>query len=185
MILIFDLDGVLTETKELHETAFLKALKENGIEMSREEHKKLCGLPTLTKLKIIGVQDPEKINRRKQEITETLPVKIPKHIPHLLWALKSEGHRIWMASNASRKFCQRVMENIGDVFTGMVCSEDYKPKPSPEMYLSIMGKEKAVIFEDSIHGLGGAYLSGALVCPIDDPYQLTYEKVRRFISCST
>ena len=75
--IIFDLDGVLVETKEIHFEALNLALKKFGYnEISFEDHVKIFdGLPTNEKLKILNKKDKlpkEKfsiIKKYKQKIT--------------------------------------------------------------------------------------------------------------------
>ena len=57
--IIFDLDGVLIDSKKIHFLALNKSLKENKInyQISYEDHlKKFDGLPTKKKLEILNKQ---------------------------------------------------------------------------------------------------------------------------------
>ena len=106
-LIIFDLDGVLTESKDLHFDALNKALIfYNETPISHEEHiSKYDGNPTLTKLRLKGITDSEKsnvINYKKQEITgELLEKKIQRDekFINIFKRLKEEGYIINVASN--------------------------------------------------------------------------------------
>ena len=87
--IIFDLDGVLVDTKLIHFEALNSALKKyNFEEISIEDHVKIFdGLPTIEKLKILQktIKLPKKffskIQKFKQKITsEILKKKIKKII---------------------------------------------------------------------------------------------------------
>ena len=78
--IIFDLDGVLVDTKKIHFEALNLALKKyNFNEITFEDHVKIFdGLPTNEKLKILNKKDNlpkksfSKINKYKQKITQRL-----------------------------------------------------------------------------------------------------------------
>ena len=56
-LIIFDLDGVLVDTKKIHYIALNEALKKSGLKktISYEDHlRKFDGLPTNEKLKILN-----------------------------------------------------------------------------------------------------------------------------------
>ena len=85
---IFDLDGVLVDTKQIHFEALNKALKKyNFKEISFNDHIKVFdGLPTLEKLNILNKKNKlpkkffSKINKYKQIITaEILKKKIKRN----------------------------------------------------------------------------------------------------------
>ncbi|MDC0445803.1 HAD hydrolase-like protein, partial [Candidatus Pelagibacter sp.] len=79
--IIFDLDGVLIDSKKIHYLSLNKSLKENKIDyqISFEEHlKEFDGLPTKIKLEILNKQKVvpkssfKKIVEKKNEITREL-----------------------------------------------------------------------------------------------------------------
>ena len=79
-VIIFDLDGVLVDTKMIHFEALNLSLKKYGYEeISIDDHVKVFdGLPTNEKLKILNKKDKlpiknfSKINKYKQKITANL-----------------------------------------------------------------------------------------------------------------
>lgn len=57
---IFDLDGVITDTAELHFIAWQKIVKQLGIDYTKEDNEKLKGLPRIDTLKaIINLKKPD------------------------------------------------------------------------------------------------------------------------------
>ena len=82
-VIIFDLDGVLVDTKMIHFEALNLSLKKYGYkEISIDDHAKVFdGLPTNENLKILNKKDKLpiknflKINKYKQKITARLTEK--------------------------------------------------------------------------------------------------------------
>ena len=81
--IIFDLDGVLVDTKKIHFEALNISLKKFKFkEISVDDHEKIYdGLPTLEKLNILNKREklPRtfffKINKYKQQVTSKILIK--------------------------------------------------------------------------------------------------------------
>ena len=75
-LIIFDLDGVLTESKDVHFRALNSALDfYSYATISYEDHiSKFDGKPTKEKLKQLGIDESEhnKINKKKQSVTANI-----------------------------------------------------------------------------------------------------------------
>ncbi len=182
---LFDLDGVLVDAVELHQRAFLDAVMPYR-SISREEHMRtLNGLPTRKKLEKLGFSPEmiEKINKEKQEITLPLIPQMIHPIPkvsHVIAAIKSFDIPFAVCSNSIRNTVELMLEAIElDGHAFFISNEDVKhAKPDPEMYLTAITKmglqpQDVLIVEDSPIGLEAAYKSGAQVCPISNPYDIT------------
>ena len=97
--IIFDLDGVLVDTKMIHFEALNLSLKKYGYkEISIDDHVKVFdGLPTKEKLKILNKKDKlpiknfSKINKYKQKITSSLLKKKIKRKRRLASSLNCPG----------------------------------------------------------------------------------------------
>ena len=83
---LFDLDGVLVDAVDLHQKAFLEAVKPYKEIDEAYHHQHLNGLPTKKKLDKLGfyTDQIEEINSRKQEITFDLIPKLIKPVPEVL-----------------------------------------------------------------------------------------------------
>ena len=115
-LVVFDLDGVLVEARNIHYHAFNRALAtiDKKYIIEREEHLSMYdGLPTRKKLEILTKEKglPEdtytEIWQRKQECTadiikETVNIEDHKTIAKALQILKAEGYTIYCASNSIR-----------------------------------------------------------------------------------
>ena len=186
-VIIFDLDGVLVDTKKIHFEALNKALeKYNFKKISFEDHVKIFdGLPTLEKLKILHKNNKlpkkffSKINKYKQKITsEILKKRIKKNQSTLkIFKNLNKKYKIAVATNAVSSTLKICLNKLGisryvDFKLG---NEDIKfAKPNPEIYLRIFIKfgiypSEALIIEDSHYGREAAISSGAKLLPIKPP----------------
>jgi HAD superfamily hydrolase (TIGR01509 family) len=198
---IFDLDGVLVDSKELHFESLNLALSEIDVRyvISKEDHiNKFDGLPTNKKLEILSkdrqlpVDLYNKIWLRKQEITTTLiknNTKESEDLIELFSYLKLKNIIIYVASNAIRNTVKLYLLklNLMEYVDGFLSNEDVKKsKPNPEIYLKIMSKEsvspkETLIVEDSFVGVTAAFNSCANVCIVKDSKSLNKKLIQSYI----
>ena len=195
-LIIFDLDGVLIDSREIHYESLNLSLErlDKKYTISREEHLSLYdGLPTSQKLKILTekrglpVERYEEIWRNKQD--ETLKIFSSLNIDSQLIAyfqkIKKLGYHICVASNSIRNTVKIVLLKLGllEYIDYYISNEDViKNKPFPEMYWKCMTvcnciPRHTVIFEDSHIGRQGAIASGASLVAVENRDDLTEEKI--------
>lgn len=199
--LIFDLDGVLVETKEIHYRALNKALKQNGLEeISLEEHlEKYNGLPTLAKINLLkenGVvlekQLEKKILKDKKIFTkeELENLGEDRELVKILYCLCIDPKmRIGVASNAIRETVVDILDklNISCYVDFILSNEDVsKPKPNPEIYIKMakqlkLKPEQCLVFEDNSYGIESALNAGCCVLKITSTEHLK-EILRTYIA---
>lgn len=197
-LFIFDLDGVLIESRELHYHALNDALAsvDPKFIITREEHLSTYdGMSTSSKLKLLaetkGLPASQFTYVWEQKQKATI-VQLKKHISKsdqlvaICDYLRSRGYKIAVASNSIREtirvslLCLGIMEYVDYVMS----NEDVKrTKPYPEMYWQCMIALNAIprttiIAEDSHIGRQGAIDSGAILLPIQDSFDLTLDKVK-------
>jgi len=195
-LVIFDLDGVLIESRELHYEALNDALRKvgNNFVITREEHLSLYdGLNTTKKLEMLSEKkglDRKYFNQiwqDKQVATFNLIRQFPKNnkLRQMFAKLSSNGIKIAIASNSIRETVKLALLSIGvmEYVDYYVSNEDVKrTKPYPEMYwqcmtaLNVLPKN-TVIIEDSHIGRQGALDSGGHLVPVKDSHDLTMEKI--------
>ena len=195
-LVIFDLDGVLIESRELHYEALNDALRKVGTEyvITREEHLSLYdGLNTTKKLEMLSEKKGldrkffNQIWQDKQVATFNLIRQFPKNnkLRRMFAKLSSNGIKIAIASNSIRETVKLALLSVGvmEYVDYYVSNEDVKrTKPYPEMYCQCMTAldvlpKNTVIIEDSHIGRQGALDSGAHLVPVKDSYDLTMEKI--------
>ena len=203
-LVIFDLDGVLVEARDIHYYALNRALStiNNKYAISREEHLSTYdGLPTKKKLEILSkekglpTQNHQDVWERKQECTadiikEHINREDHKYIANALNTLKHKGYEIYCASNSIRSSVKLMllyagyMEHIDEYFS----NEDVKfPKPHSEIYLTCMVKagvnpKECLIVEDSHVGRKAAHESGAHVMGVRGLEDITSKNINAAIN---
>tara|TARA_Y100000004_G_scaffold48036_1_gene52889 strand:- start:140 stop:1510 length:1371 start_codon:yes stop_codon:yes gene_type:complete len=200
-LIIFDLDGVLVDARELHYEALNRALKSLGDQyvITREEHLSTYdGLPTKKKLTALTKNKglPESLHNKAWEAKQNFTHKIineemsfDERLRGVLRRLKAEGYAITVASNSIRESVKMMLIRKGllEFIDFFYSNQDVnKPKPSTEMYLKCMIKAgydpvNTVIVEDSHVGREAAVNSGANLCAVRDPNDVTYENIRKVI----
>lgn len=199
-LIIFDLDGVLLDSREIHYESLNRALERLGTEfvISREEHLSLYdGLSTtkklemLTERKSLPKNSHDFIWNKKQEITIELYQGISRSekLISFMEDLKKRQYKIAVASNSIRSTLKLALLKLGimELVDFFVSNEDVKkPKPSPEMYwkcmLSLNALPKTtVIIEDSHIGREGALNSGAHLVTVENSDDLTVDKIEECI----
>ena len=194
---IFDLDGVLIDSKELHFEALNEALREFGpqFEISHRDHStKYDGLSTKRKLEILNLEKGfpiehfESVWKLKQDITVRMlgEIEQDEELVTFMDYLQYIGLKLAVASNSVRNTIDIVLKNLGinNYFSLILSNEDVKSsKPHPEIYWKTMMHfgvvpDVTVIFEDSYVGRLAAQRSGARLIPIDNRKDLTWQKIR-------
>lgn len=199
-LIIFDLDGVLVDSRDMHYKALNRALYDvkPDFMISREEHlSKFDGLSTSKKLKILESRGLDKkfhneIWLKKQEYTNKIineEYQYDDRLRNVLSELKRDGHTVYVASNCIYKTIQTILVKKGfmEFIDYFISNEDVKnPKPSPEIYYRCMiranqSTNNTFILEDSPTGRKAAYDSGANVIEVENPSQVTIEYIKKHI----
>jgi len=198
-LVIWDLDGVLIDSKEYHYNAFNTALPID-YKITREEHVSIYdGLPTRAKLELltknkglpVGLYD--NIWEAKQEATQKIfndRVKRDVNLIYYFDQLSKCGYKIAVASNSIRNTVKIILLRLGimEYVDYFVSNEDVsRNKPYPEMYWKCMIAVGAlpgdtVILEDSHIGRQGAMDSKAHLIPIENREDLKQDTINRIKS---
>jgi len=192
-LVIFDLDGVLVEAKNIHYDALNQALgKDYAIDWN--EHLSVYdGLKTnqklemLTERKGLPTELHSEIWENKQKHTLQMLKELPpdEALQSVMNSLVECGYKIAVCSNSIRKTVLTVLSKLGIMeFMDLVISnEDVKnSKPHPEMYwkaISMMSclPEETLIVEDSPYGLLAASRSKSHVLRVTNPQDVTYDNI--------
>ena len=199
-LVIFDLDGVLIDSRDMHYEALNCALEnvDKKYIINRDEHLSLYdGLPTsrklamLTEKKGLPVDIHQQIWEDKQKATFEIFSKLKNDFELMLYFrnLKDEGFQIAVASNSIRNTVKLGLLKLGvlEFVDYYVSNEDVvRNKPFPEMYWKCMTACNAlpkdtVIFEDSHIGRQGALDSKAHLIPIENRHHMTEKKIEEAI----
>lgn len=199
-LIIFDLDGVLIDSKKIHFLALNKSLAnvDKKYIITKKEQKKFYeGLPTSEKLKILTKQKGlannmyKIINQKKQEYVyeKFSKIKQDKELIKIFIYLKNNNFNIAVASNSIRKTLDLCLSNLGiSKYVDISFSnQDVKfSKPDPEIYIKILehfnlSPSSAIILEDSEIGIKAAKASGANVVKIKKRSEISLKFMKKVV----
>jgi HAD superfamily hydrolase (TIGR01509 family) len=193
-LVVFDLDGVLIDSKQIHYEALNRALGDEYA-ISIEEHlANYDGLPTRSKLNMLSERKGlptdrhASIARTKQKATVDIlkeTVEPRDDFTDMCRELKDRGYTLACASNAVRDTVKMSLLklNLIEYFDFWYSNEDVeKPKPHFEMYFKCMLKanckpSETLIIEDSHIGRQAVLDSGANLLAVEDTKDIYLSKV--------
>jgi beta-phosphoglucomutase-like phosphatase (HAD superfamily)/dTDP-glucose pyrophosphorylase len=197
-LIIFDLDGVLVEAKNIHFDALNEALGSKYAIEWNEHLSKYDGLKTnqklemLTKEKGLSTELYKQVWDEKQRLTlkKLSDLKPSTQLQMCMGILVNEGYKIACCSNSIRKTVLTVLSKLGiiEYFDLILSNEDVKnSKPHPEIYwkaISMMGclPEETLIIEDSPFGLLAASRSKSHVMRVESPKDVTYNNIYKHLN---
>ena len=196
-LVIFDLDGVLVEAKEMHYQTLNQAIEKIAgkeyIITSAEHLSTYDGLKTNQKLEMLTKRKnlPSMYHSGVWEIKQALTLqaisklKESTQLKVCMSTLSSSGYKIACCSNSIRKTVLTVLSKLGiiEYFDLIISNEDViNSKPHPEMYWKAMSKigvlpEETLIVEDSPYGLLAASRAKAHIMRVGNPEEVTYNNI--------
>jgi len=197
-LVIFDLDGVLVESRELHYDALNDALREIDPKyvIQRDEHlSRYDGNTTSKKLRMLTEDKglPEELYsqvwERKQFFTRVwIEERItPNHSAiKTITQLRGFGIKVVVASNTIRDNVRLFLHKLGllHLVDHYYSNEDVDhPKPHGQIYIRAMFENgvnatETLIIEDSHIGRTAALNSGAHLCAVRNPSDVTLEYIQ-------
>lgn len=198
--ILFDLDGVLVHTDELHYRAWKKMADLHGIFFNKNINNQLRGVSRMESLDIIlrNYHGPalspeekealaeEKNHYYKEELMSMTPDDVTAEVCETLSALKAAGIRVAVAS--SSKNTKFILKQVGldDVFDAVSDGTNIKKsKPDPEVFLKAaeyiaLKPQDCLVVEDAVAGIEAAKRGGMKAAGIGDA--AFYEKTDYSIS---
>lgn len=195
-LIIFDLDGVLINSKDWHYQALNESLEkiDKKYVISYEEHLSFYdGLNTTKKLEMLSEKKGldkkyyQQIWEDKQKATFKIlkELKFDYKLINIFKKIKEYKYFICVASNSIRETVKLCLIKLGiaEYVDYYVSNEDVKyTKPFPEMYWKCMKTLKClpkntIIVEDSHIGRQGAIDSGSQILAVENYEDLTEDKV--------
>jgi HAD superfamily hydrolase (TIGR01509 family) len=195
-LVLFDLDGVIVDTKQVHYEALNDAIAsfDPKFIITEQEHvSRYDGLKTRTKLNMLSDEKGlpysahQEIYDKKQELTIYHFSKIPtdERMRGIFQSLRKEGYMLGCCTNCIRRTALVALAKVGviEYLDVIVTNDDVKnPKPHPEIYwkaMSMMGclPEETLIIEDSPQGLLSAARSKAEVLRVNNSSDVYLSKI--------
>ncbi len=177
--IIFDLDGVITETSEYHYQSWQRMADEEGLDFNREVNEKLRGVSRRRSLEIIlddkelTEQEMNKLMDKKngyyQEYLKDMDENdmLPGAMDLINTSLE-KGFKLAIASSSKNAKTVISALKIGDLFETI--SDGFSvdnPKPAPDLFLFTAEKlelspEECIVFEDAKAGIDAAQAANML-----------------------
>ena len=195
-LVLFDLDGVIVDTKQVHYEALNDAITQVDPKyiITEEEHiARYDGLKTLTKLNMLSEEkglpytDHNQIYNSKQELTIKHFSKIPtsEKMRNIFKTLREDGYLVGCCTNCIRRTALVALSKVGviEYLDVIITNDDVKnPKPHPEIYWKAMSMmsclpEETLIIEDSPQGLLSATRSRADVIRVNNSSHVSLDKI--------
>lgn len=177
--IIFDLDGVLLSTDEMHFQAWKSITDELGIPFDRTINNRLRGVSRMESLEIILEQSPRAFSREEKEalaerknnryrtlLKSLTPDAVAPEVRETLSILKARG--IKLAVGSSSKNTKLILSLTGlDHFFDAVSdgTNITRSKPDPEVFLKAadfigLRPEDCAVVEDAVAGIDAAIAGG-------------------------
>jgi HAD superfamily hydrolase (TIGR01509 family) len=174
---IFDMDGVISDTQKLHSFVEMQILKEHGVSLNVDEiTEKYSGIPDEIFFRevtegLVPEQDLPEIIRKKwermYEFSKDKIIPVPGAI-ELIRKLHYQQLMLGVASSSPKAFVKLVLSKLGvaGFFQAVITKEDVKKsKPDPEVFLTAAQRlgvrpDECVVIEDALSGIRGAKKAG-------------------------
>lgn len=193
-LVLFDLDGVLIDAKDIHFEALNIALGSDYKISQEDHHGRYDGLTTRTKLQMLTDEmglPPDEHDRvwdRKQEVTLQLfseRIGRNEELCDMFASLSKMGYLLGCCTNSIRRSALTALAKTGiiEYFDVILSNSDVdNPKPHPEIYWKAMSMmdclpDETLIVEDNPHGLLAAARSMAKVFRVEGPDDVTIESL--------
>jgi beta-phosphoglucomutase len=177
---LFDLDGVITDTMSMHYEAYRQAFEKYGIHVTPLEIYKTEGMPSMETGRAIVREKGARLTdeqvkmliEEKREIYRSLAarhMKIYPGVPETLRMLRENGIKLALITGSNLKTATEVIKNAGleGAFNVIVTGDDTpRGKPFPDPYRKGMEElgvppESSVVVENAPLGVESAKSAGA------------------------
>ncbi|WP_299713331.1 HAD family phosphatase [uncultured Tenacibaculum sp.] len=184
---IFDMDGVIIDSEELHKKAYYQVFESLGLDVSETLYTSFTGSSTLNAFQKLVKHfnlndDPETLvlNKRKRYVDffETDPnLKLIDGVEELIKYFFNKGYVLVLASSSAMVNINRVFDrfDLQQYFKVKISGAELKAsKPHPEIFqkavhLGGFNKGECIVIEDSDNGIQAANDAGIFVVGYDNP----------------
>lgn len=177
---LLDVDGTLVDSNDAHAHAWVRAFRENGVEVDPAEVRSCIGMggdKLMPRVAGVYADSPpgERISERRQEIflTECLPILKPfPGVRELVTELKACGLAVVVASSARRDELRPLLDvaGVSDLIDASTSGDDAEEsKPDPDILCAALRRagarpRQAVMIGDTPYDVAAATAAG--VTPI-------------------
>ncbi len=187
--LIFDFDGLILDTETPEYLVWQAIYREQGFELPQEEWGRIVGgygisnfdpaehLSGLTQGRLDSVSLKERHHSESQ--TLVLAQSILPGVLSYIHDAQRLGLRLAIASSSPHRWVEAHLERLGILkcFDTIICRDDVpngRTKPNPDLFLLALerlklGRDEAIVLEDSPNGVRAACAAGIFVVAIPNP----------------
>jgi beta-phosphoglucomutase len=184
---IFDMDGVIIDSEEIHKKAYYETFVSIGVVVSDDLYKTITGSSTINTFQKLVAHfkldlNPEELvlEKRKRYVNffENDPtLHLVKGVKELIQHCCHKGFTLVLASSSAMVNIDRVFNrfNLTKYFKAKISGADLTAsKPHPEIFekAALLGntpKENCIIIEDSDNGIKAANAAGIFVFGYKNP----------------
>ena len=171
---IFDMDGVITDSEPLYARAVNVVLRQEGLTLNEDDHRAVMGrsirytwLYLIDRFNLAGNVD-DWIPAYDDAVAEILAANAAEGLGWLLAGLKERGVRIGLATGSTTKWADIILNRLGvaDAFEAIATSDMVAAtKPAPDLYLLSAQKlgipaERCLALDDTPSGIASAKAAG-------------------------
>lgn len=183
---IFDMDGVLIDSQQLHYQADRRTLAQFGVNATQKEVEAFAGTANAERFTIyreqfdIAANVEEMVNYRDGVIRQLFwesGIQPIAGVQALLEEICGLGYPLALASSTDRPMIEWILETTGlrSYFRVVVSGEEVsRSKPAPDVFLEVANKlrmspSSCFVVEDSVHGIRAAKAAGMWVLGYRNP----------------
>jgi HAD superfamily hydrolase (TIGR01509 family) len=184
---IFDMDGVIIDSEELHKRAYYHTFKSIGVEVSEDLYKTFTGSSTINAFQRLVAHFeldliPEELVKRKRayyvNLFENDPdLHLVKGVEDLIKFLYAKNLTLVLASSSAMVNINRVFNrfDLNPYFTAKISGADLvESKPNPEIFIKAAAlgntpRANCLVIEDSDNGVQAANDAGIYVVGYRNP----------------
>lgn len=193
--LIFDLDGVIADTDDMHYRTWQRLADEEGVPFSREKYLKMSGVGHQQNARLfteglnLSQATIKEWMARKQryyvELRDTIqPDDVMAGIPRLIREAKADGLKIGVGS--SSRNAKPVLKQLHLIDEFEIIGDGYTVKnlkPAPDIFVWVAGglglkPSQCLVLEDAVGGVEAALAGGFYVVGIGDaPLEMAHAQI--------
>lgn len=185
--IIFDMDGVIIDSEEIHKKAYFETFEAIGVEVDDALYKTFTGSSTLNAFQKLVTHfqlniNPQELvfdkrNRYVNYFENDPNLHLVNGVEDLIKCAHEKGLILILASSSAMENIERVFNrfHLNAYFSKKISGADLKAsKPHPEIFekaafLSKIPKENCVVIEDSDNGVKAANNAGIFVFGYKNP----------------
>lgn len=185
--IIFDMDGVIIDSEEIHKKAYYETFNSIGVDVSDELYKSFTGSSTINAFQKLVEHfqlqlNPEDLvlDKRKRYVDffENDPnLQLVNGVEELIKHVHKKDIKLVLASSSAMVNINRVFTrfDLHQYFIAKISGADLKEsKPNPEIFekavlLGKTSKDKCIVIEDSDNGVEAANKAGVFVVGYRNP----------------